>query len=51
MKKIVKYTQNRKYRDFVDDEIQEEILKGIRKSIPNSFLKKGIGKIIDFFKK
>jgi hypothetical protein len=51
MKTIVKYTQNRKYRDFVDDEIQEEILKGIRKSKPKSFLKKGINTILEFFKK
>lgn len=50
MKNIVKYTQNRKYRDFVDDEIQEEILKGIKKDKPKSLLKKGIGKILSFLK-
>jgi len=50
MKTKVKYTQNRKYRDFVDDEIQEEILKGIKKDKVKSLVRKGVSKFLSFLK-
>jgi len=42
-----KYTINRSYRDFVDDEIQYELIEGLRKTKNNQFkvVKRFINKI------
>lgn len=48
MKKTIKYSSNRSYRDFVDEEIQEEIVKNIKQNKLSGFIKKGIGKIFSF---
>jgi hypothetical protein len=42
-----KYTINRSYRDFVDDEIQDELIDGLRKTKNNPFeiIKRLINKI------
>lgn len=45
--KKVKYTTQRNYRDFIDYEIQEKIVEGIKKTKAKSFFKKIVGKIFN----
>lgn len=46
--KVIKYTENRRYKDFVDEETQETLVKNLRKTkkTSTSFFKKLINKFI-----